>query len=96
MTVLVYRAVKSKGVILTTVNMFARALLDTVLAEYKTTDAMPDAMANAVTPHSVWVDKENRRLYFTRTPGCVQHLFPKQETLELFVDSLKREGYIRM
>lgn len=77
-------------------NTFARALLDTVLQEYEDMDLLADAMANAVTPHSVWVDKENRRLYFTQTPGCVQHLFPKQETLELFVDSLKREGYIRM
>jgi len=74
--------------------MFARALLDTVLAEYKTTDAMPDAMANERNLRSVWVSRKGQRLYFTRTDGCVQHLFPKQETLELFVSELKKQGYI--
>ena len=74
-------------------NTFARALLDTVLQEY---EDMDDAIANAAKQHSVWVDNENRRLFFIRMPACVQHLFPKQETLELFVDSLKRQGYVRM
>ena len=77
-------------------NTFARALLDTVLQEYEDMDLLADAMANAAKQHSVWVDNENRRLYFTRMPACVQHLFPKQETLELFVDSLKQQGYVQM
>lgn len=77
-------------------NTFARALLDTVLQEYEDMDLLADAMANAAKQHSVWVDKENRRLFFIRRPACVQHLFPKQETLELFVDSLKQQGYVRM
>ena len=77
-------------------NTFARALLDTVLQEYEDMDLLADAMANAAKQHSVWVDKENRRLFFIRMTACVQHLFPKQETLELFVDSLKQQGYVRM
>lgn len=76
---------------------FDRILLETIANDplFDLKDSAPPPEQRPLEDHSLWIDREKKRLYLSRQEGSIQCFFRSAGTRETFIRHLLLQGFTK-